>query len=110
MIFRQGVVELLCKIGALLQNNLPQFLVKTRYILSFELNAIFLVVITSSMNESAVGFCCNTVNIFPVIISNIVTEVGRGLENRIIENNFSHKESFDKKQMKGISTTECILT
>ena len=62
------------------------------------------------MNESSVGFCCNTVNIFPVIISNIVTEVGRGLENRIIENNFSHKESFDKKQMKGISTTECILT
>ena len=62
------------------------------------------------MNESSVGFCCNAVNIFPVIISNIVTEVGRGLENRIIENNFSHKESFDKKQMKGISTTECILT
>ena len=50
------------------------------------------------MNESAVGFCCNTVNIFPVIISNNVTEVGRGLEKKIIQKNLSQKKCVDKKK------------
>ena len=50
------------------------------------------------MNESAVGFCCNTVNIFsPVIISSNVTEVGLGLENKIIQINVFQKKCFDKK-------------
>ena len=51
------------------------------------------------MNESAVGFCCNIVNIFfPVIISSNVTEVGLGLENKIIQINLSQKKCFDKKK------------
>ena len=57
----------------------------------------FLVTVTLGMNESAVGFCCNTVNIFPMIISNNVTEVGRGLESKIIQKNLSQKKCFDKK-------------
>ena len=63
------------------------------------------------MNESAVGFCCNTVNIFPVIISNNVTEVGRGLEKKIIQKNLSQKKCVDKKKTnERISMTDCILT
>ena len=64
------------------------------------------------MNESAVAFCCNTVNIFPVIISNNVTEVGLELENKIIQIYLSQKKCFDKKkkQMKGITMIDCILT
>ena len=50
------------------------------------------------MNESAVAFCCNTVNIFPVIISNNVTEVGLELENKIIQIYLSQKKCFDKKK------------
>ena len=71
-----------------------------------------MVVITSNMNESAVAFCCNTVNIFPVIISNNVTEVGLELENKIIQIYLSQKKCFDKKkkQMKGITMIDCILT
>ena len=70
-----------------------------------------MVVITSNMNESAVAFCCNTVNIFPVIISNNVTEVGLELENKIIQIYLSQKKYFDKNmQMKGITMTDCILT
>ena len=50
------------------------------------------------MNENAVGFYCNTVNIFfPVIISSNVTEVSLGLENKIIQINLSQKKCFDKK-------------
>ena len=52
------------------------------------------------MNESAVAFCCNTVNIFPVIISNNVTEVGLELENKIIQIYLSQKKCFDKKKSK----------
>ena len=47
------------------------------------------------MNESAVGFCCNTVNtvnIFPEIISSKVIEVGLGSENKIIQINLPHKK------------------
>ena len=56
------------------------------------------------MNKSAIGFCCNT-GFFSLIISNNLTEVGLGLENKIIQINLSHKKCFDKKtkQMKGIS-------
>ena len=57
-----------------------------------------MVVITSNMNESAVAFCCNTVNIFPVIISNNVTEVGLELENKIIQIYLSQKKCYDKKK------------
>ena len=51
------------------------------------------VIITSNLNESAVGFYCNTVN-----ISNNVAEVGRGLENKIIQINLLQKKYFDKKE------------
>ena len=51
------------------------------------------------MNESAVGFCCNTVNIFfPVIISSNVNEVGLVLKYKIIQINLSQKKCFDKKK------------
>ena len=53
------------------------------------------VIITSNLNESAVGFYCNTVN-----ISNNVAEVGRGLENKIIQINLLQKKYFDKKRNK----------
>ena len=51
---------------------------------------------------------------FSLIISNNLTEVGLGLENKIIQINLSHKKCFDKKtkQMKGhrIYMTDSILT
>ena len=49
------------------------------------------------MNKSAIGFCCNTGFFFSLIISNNLTEVGLGLENKIIQINLSHKKCFDKK-------------
>ena len=56
------------------------------------------------MNESAVGFCCNTVNIvniFPEIISNKVIEVGLGSENKIIQINLPQKKyALAKKKWK----------
>ena len=47
-----------------------------------------------------------------MIISNNVTEVGLGLENKIIQINLSQKKCFvkKKKEMKRISMTDCILT
>ena len=50
------------------------------------------------MNESVVEFCCNTVNIFLVVISNNVTEVGLELENKIIQIYLFQKKCFDKKK------------
>ena len=56
-----------------------------------------MVVVTSNMNESAVGFCCNTVNVlFPVIISKNVTEVVLELENKIIHIYLSQKNVLTK--------------
>ena len=50
------------------------------------------------MNEKAVGLCCNTVNIFPMIISNNVTEVGLELENKVVQIYLSQKKRFEKKK------------